>query len=449
MLLLLPLCGAMAQAPQKMTYQAVVRDGNNLLITNTTVGIQVSIIEESSLFPVYVEQHVATTNQNGLVTLQVGDGNLVSGDFASIDWGDGVYAIQVDTDPAGGTNYTISGLSDLLSVPYAFFAANAAAGGGNTLDAAYDEGGVGAGRVITTDAGPLEITNAGTNTKGILVTSVVPNSFGIDVSQNNTGVAIRGNSTNAANGFAAIQGETNSSVVDNSAILGQNSGAGYGVAGQIPANASGGSAVYGSNLRLNGGNGVQGIGFNGVVGQAQNGQGFGVYGANNNPSSASVLSIGTYGIGFNGVYGQTTDVANGWAGYFTADLGVDGSGFSLGGWVDVSDRRLKSNIVPISNALNNILALEPARYTLTTKTRHPEGEVQTQQREAYGVIAQELEQVFPEMVTEKALFSNTGDDTPYKTVEYNQLIPVLVAALKEMNTKVEALEAEIQSLKAE
>lgn len=439
---------SMAQAPQKMSYQAVIRDNNNFLLTNTTVGVQISILEQSAIFPVYVEQHVESTNDNGLVTLQIGDGTVVSGDFASIDWSDGVYSIQTETDPNGGTDYTINGISELLSVPYAFYAENAASEGGNTLDAAYDEGGVGAGRVITTDSGPVEITNAGSNTKGLLINTSVANSFGIDVNQSNSGVAIRGTSTNAANSFAAIQGETNSSGAENSAILGQNSGAGYAVAGQIPANATGGAAVYGSNLRTDGGNGVSGIGVNGVVGTAQSNQGFGVYGVNNNPSGPEALSIGTYGLGFNGVYGQTTDVTNGWAGYFTADLGVDGTGFALGGWVNASDRRLKSNIEPITNALVLLGQLEGTHYAITTKTKLPDGEVKPQTRQQYGVIAQEVEKVFPEMVSEKALFSNTGDDTLYKTVEYDQLIPVLLEAIKELNTKVESLEAEVEELQS-
>lgn len=440
---------AIAQAPQKMTYQAVVRDNNNFLLTNTSVGVQISILEQSATFPVYVEQHVALTNDNGLVTLQIGGGTVVSGDFASIDWSDGVYSIQTETDPNGGTDYTIGGISELLSVPYAFYAENAGSEAGNTLDEAYDQGGGGAGRVITTDAGPVEITNAGTSTKGLLISTSVANSYGIDVNQTNTGVAIRGTSTNASNSFAAIQGETNSTVVENAAIIGQNSGAGYGVAGQIPPFASGSAAVYGSNLRTDGGNGVLGIGVNGVVGQAQSNQGFGVYGANNNPSGPNALSIGAYGLGFNGVYGQTTDVANGWAGYFTADLGVDGTGYALGGWVNASDRRLKSDIRPISGALVLIGQLQGSHYSITTKTKLPDGEVESQTRQQYGVIAQEVEKVFPEMVSEKALFSNAGDDTMYKTVEYDQLIPVLLEAVKELNAKVQSLETEIETLKSE
>ena len=76
-----------------------------------------------------------------------------------------------------------------------------------------------------------------------------------------------------------------------------------------------------------------------------------------------------------------------------------------------------------------------------------EKEVETHSRLQYGVIAQEVESVFPEMVKEKSIFSNAGDDTVYKTVEYTQLIPVLLESIKELNLKVESLELELENLK--
>ncbi|TVR38890.1 MAG: tail fiber domain-containing protein [Cryomorphaceae bacterium] len=429
-----------AQAPQRMNYQAVIRDQSDMLLTNTQVGIQISIIEESTFFPVFLEQHTANTNQNGLVTLEIGGGNILSGSLESIDWGNGVYSIQVDTDPNGGTDYTVSGTSNLLSVPYAFYAANAGEGGGQTtLNEAYNGGGAGEGRIIIADAGAVEIENAGGNTTALKVSSSVANSFVIDASQQNSGVAIRAESTNPANTFAAVQVETNSSLADNAALTAQNAGAGFALAGQIPVGATGNAAVLGSNFRTDGGSGLRGVGFNGTVGIATNAQGFGVFGANENPASGDNLSIGTYGIGFNGIFGQTTDVVQGWAGYFTADVGVEGTGFALGGWVNASDSRLKSEVRQIKTALDKITGLRGTHYTITTPVRTPEGELEQRTRQQYGVIAQELEAVFPEMVSERALFSNAGDDSHYKTVDYIQLIPVLLEAVKELNAEVKEL----------
>jgi hypothetical protein len=114
-----------AQAPQRFSYQAVVRDGSNTLVTNSTVGMRVSLLQGNASGPtVYVETHSPTTNTNGLVSLAVGGGTVISGSMANIDWIDGPYFIRTEADPDGGTNYSIDGVSQLLSVPYALHAAN-------------------------------------------------------------------------------------------------------------------------------------------------------------------------------------------------------------------------------------------------------------------------------------------------------------------------------------
>ena len=114
-----------AQAPEKMSYQAVVRDGNNALVTSSSVGMQISILQGSVTgTTVYSETQTPTSNANGLVSLEIGDGIVVSGDFATIDWANGPYFIKTETDPTGGVNYTITGTSQLLSAPYALHAKN-------------------------------------------------------------------------------------------------------------------------------------------------------------------------------------------------------------------------------------------------------------------------------------------------------------------------------------
>ncbi|AWK05465.1 hypothetical protein HYN56_14950 [Flavobacterium crocinum] len=116
-----------AQAPQKMNYQSVIRKKDSTLLANTIVGIKTSILLGSATGnSSYVETQNIRTSVNGLATMEIGGGNPVLGTFSGIDWGAGPHFIKTEIDPTGGTNYTISGTSQLLSVPYALYAGSSA-----------------------------------------------------------------------------------------------------------------------------------------------------------------------------------------------------------------------------------------------------------------------------------------------------------------------------------
>jgi len=106
-----------AQTPDKMSYQAVIRNSSNQLVTNTQVGMKISILQglPPAYTAVYWEVQTPTTNANGLVSIEIG--GTYSG-FDTIHWSNGPYFIKTETDPNGGANYTITGESELLSVPY-------------------------------------------------------------------------------------------------------------------------------------------------------------------------------------------------------------------------------------------------------------------------------------------------------------------------------------------
>ncbi len=109
-----------AQAPQKMSYQAVIRNSANNLVTNAPVKMRISILQGSaSGTTVYSELHNPTTNANGLVSIEIGSGTSPVGTIGSINWGNGTYFLKTETDPTNATNYSIVGTSQLLSVPYA------------------------------------------------------------------------------------------------------------------------------------------------------------------------------------------------------------------------------------------------------------------------------------------------------------------------------------------
>ena len=133
-----------AQAPQKMSYQAVIRNTSGALVSSTSVGMKISILQGSETGSVaYSETQTASTNANGLVSLEIGSGTVVLGTFASIIWATGPYFIKTETDPAGGTNYSITGTSQLMSVPYALFSANGPTGAQGPAGPAGPQGPIG------------------------------------------------------------------------------------------------------------------------------------------------------------------------------------------------------------------------------------------------------------------------------------------------------------------
>ena len=135
---------ASAQSPDKMSYQAVLRDANGVILKNQNVSIQFSVLQTSiSGTSVYQEDHKLTTNSNGLVSVYMGTGTVSSGDFSTIDWSDGPYFLQSEIDPTGGTNYTISSTTEFVSVPFALYAnkaefADSLIGGVNETDPVFD-----------------------------------------------------------------------------------------------------------------------------------------------------------------------------------------------------------------------------------------------------------------------------------------------------------------------
>lgn len=126
-----------AQAPNRISYQAVIRNSSNVLVTSASVRIKITILQGSaSGTAVYSETHLTTTNANGLVSVEIGGGTNTTGNITTINWAIGPFFIKTETDPSGGTNYTISGTSQLLSVPYALYAGKS----GNGLPAGSTKG---------------------------------------------------------------------------------------------------------------------------------------------------------------------------------------------------------------------------------------------------------------------------------------------------------------------
>jgi hypothetical protein len=115
-----------AQAPEKMSYQAIIRSQSNSLVKNSNISLKVIVHQGAATgTKIYEESHFVMTNNNGLVSLEIGTGNIIIGNFSNIAWEKGPYFIETQVDAAGGTNYNIIGITQLLSVPYALHAKTA------------------------------------------------------------------------------------------------------------------------------------------------------------------------------------------------------------------------------------------------------------------------------------------------------------------------------------
>lgn len=112
-----------AQAPESVSYSAIIRDAKDNVVADETVGLKLSILEGSeSGKAVYVETQKPKTNAQGRVRVQVGKGSKVSGDFKAINWGRADFFIQVEIDPKGGDSYKQTVTTQLLNAPYAMIA---------------------------------------------------------------------------------------------------------------------------------------------------------------------------------------------------------------------------------------------------------------------------------------------------------------------------------------
>jgi hypothetical protein len=118
-------CQSYAQVPQKINYQAVARNSSGALLASTNIAVRISIHDGSATgTTVYQERHTATTNTLGLFSFGIGTGSVITGTFAGIDWSTGNKFLQIELDPAGATSYIDMGTQELLSVPFALYAAN-------------------------------------------------------------------------------------------------------------------------------------------------------------------------------------------------------------------------------------------------------------------------------------------------------------------------------------
>lgn len=136
-ILFISFCSLFAQSPEGFNYQAVIRNNAGEVLSNQSVGIRMTLIQGTANGTVvYRETFTRTTNSFGLIDLVIGQGSATTGSFSTIDWSAGPYFMETAVDQNGGSNYTALGTSQLMSVPFAMYAANSASDGADGQDGA-------------------------------------------------------------------------------------------------------------------------------------------------------------------------------------------------------------------------------------------------------------------------------------------------------------------------
>lgn len=412
-----------AQAPQQFSFQGVARDATGKIVTNTNVTVRIKIHKDSPNGPVvFSETQVVETNSGGVFNLVVGG---LAGGLNNVNWGSDNCFIQSEIDITGGANFVDLGTTLLKSVPYALVSRKwvdnvpivqtGVVGSGPLLPSAS----VGANLVWYPRKGAFRVGEFA-QTAMLEDAQIGTNSFGAGenvIASGRTAIAIgRGLSAKSINGVAigAYNDDSDS---------------------QGPS--------LSTDRIFQVGNGTPGAKENAMTILRNGYIGFG----NNVLAPAYVVDVGgrmrirnngaTAGIQFNnsanvedGFVGMKTDdevgfyVNNNWRFWVNSS-----NAYVNGALVNTSDRRLKKEIALIGESLSSISKLKGYHYHWKDENRGKE--LQT------GLIAQEVEKIFPELVT--------TNQEGYKAVNYIGLIPHLIEAVKELDKKTE----EISALKKE
>jgi hypothetical protein len=473
-----------AQAPQKMSYQCVVRNSSGGLIINQNVGIQISILQGTpSGTVIYQETYSPNpqTNANGLVTIEIGGGSPITGIFSSINWESGPYYLKTETDPAGGTNYTIFGTSQLLSVPYALYTKtagtanynslsnlptlnitnwNTSYGWGNHAGLYRQIGWVPAWADVTGKPGFATVATSGSyndlSNKPIIANSQWTTSgsniyfntgdVGIGTTEPGTLLHIHSNTTYAYSITPIIRISDNfktwniglgdsddrfsiatDDYVERFTIMNSSGYVGIGTKAPAAGLHIKASTWPGSFIYLESGTGGD-AGFRLYEGSAvrwhiyNNSTAGGLHIENNALATAVFIQQSSSNVGV----GTTTP-------FYKLQVGNAGDGTQAraNAWNILSDARLKKNFTKLINPLEMVRKLNGYYFYWNSgidKSRQ------------VGFSAQQVSKVIPEVVSK-------GDDG-YLSLEYSKMVPLLVEAIKAQQNQIDELKKEITLLKS-
>ena len=113
--------------PRGMKYQAVARDLKGEVLSNAKIALRINLLSKADATQSshYSEIHSVVTNQLGLFTLVVGEGKMETGDFEKVPWSSADIWMEIQIKTNGQSDFTSISNSQLLAVPYAYYAATA------------------------------------------------------------------------------------------------------------------------------------------------------------------------------------------------------------------------------------------------------------------------------------------------------------------------------------
>ncbi|WP_298118418.1 tail fiber domain-containing protein [Flavobacterium sp.] len=502
---------ALAQAPNKMSFQSVVRDGSGNLVANSNVGIKISILQTSaSGTVVFSESHTVLTNANGLATLEIGNGTNISGTIAGINWATGPYFLKVESDPTGGTSYTISGTSELLSVPYALYAANSGSlnvwnilGNSNIDDATNFIGTTNAKDVIfkrdNTRSGRIGLNNTsfGYNSLNAAATGIRNTSIGANTLPSTTtgtlNVAV-GESTmflnttgqeNSAFGVGSLYSNTTGSqntsigrnALTSSTTANSNTAIGYATLRNnttgnfntglgrdalrlnttgIENTASGVNSLYDNTTgEKNSAVGVQSLRKNTT---GLNNTAIGYQALFENTTGSNNTAVGNTAFSTGLAYSNSTAI--GASSVITASNQVrvgDVNVNSIGGqvsWTTLSDGRFKENVIENVPGLSFISKLKPVTYNVNRDLLNKFYNAKLSNNvngglseTTVGFIAQDVEKSAKEIGFNFSGIDKPKNETDHYGIRYSDFIPPVVKAIQEQQEEIEKLKTENENLK--
>ena len=475
-----------SQAPEFFKYQSIARSVSGDVLANSTLGIRISIHTNIPTgLVIFQETHTVATNQFGLFSLSIGGGNAVSGSIQAIDWANGAKYIEVEGDFSGGTNYESFGTTQLVSVPYALYAAssgnsflpNGTANGNtpfwnglewvvNSANLFHDGQSVGIGT-----AAPLQKLQVQGNINISLDSSYMINNRKILWEKGTANIFVGKNAGNSnsigfSNAFLGYNSGAFNSVGSQNTFLGAESGT-TNIDGMM-------NSFVGRRAGFQNTNGNENTFIGAFSGQSntegQHNSFFGVTTGNSNTLGQENTFIGAHAGYFNNLGSYNSFIGNfsalgNLSGNYNTIIGFEanvasgnlsnaaaiGSGAivnasnsviigntavtSIGGqvgWGTFSDRRLKTGIKKNTLGLAFIQKLQPVDYSYATKG---------QENSIYsGLIAQDVEEVLETLNCGFSGLVKPQNDADFYSIRYAEFVIPLINAVKEQQQQIEKLE---------